>query len=560
MSSRIATLSLVLASALVINACGGGGGSAGTASTASTAPGVQTASVSSGAISAFGSVFVNGHEFATGGALVVDDDTGATGTSTAALEVGMVVDVKPAASSTDAAPVADEIHLHPLARGVVDAADPVASTLTVMGQTIQVSAATLFSDRRTCVTAATTPCAAVAGLAGLDATSGSGAAAVAGSFVTVHGYAFSGSGGTSAVATLVAVSDAAAANTSTRYKAEGPVVAVGAASVTLGALQVDLSHATCRAGGAVAACSTAFSVGQIVSVFGTTAPALPATQFSADGARSHGALPVTAAGATVEVEGRVASVTSSPPAFVVRGLAVDAAALPAGTALPAVGDTVEVKGLLSADGKSVSAGALTIEQFAHGQRYGLEGDATTVAAGSTVGTYTVTVLGQTVQVNARTRLADRNLGRSAATGFNIGTFQTYLAASSSQHLVVQASADPTTGQLTALALAIERVSTRARLSGPVDAGPAPVNSGASGTPSRFSVHGVPVAADPAAISSRPRSQTTTIAAGDEVLVVGSFSAGSLTVAAPTVSTAHPRSDADQVIDYGARGGRDNGCF
>jgi hypothetical protein len=506
-------------------------------------------------------VFVNGHEFATGGALVVDDDTGATTASTAALEVGMVVDVRPVPSSTDASPVADEIHLHPLARGVVDAADPAASTLTVMGQTIQVSAATLFSDRRACVTAPTAPCAAVAGLAGLDVTSGSGAAAAAGSFVTVHGYAFNGSGGTSAVATLVAVSDAAAANTSTRYKAEGTVVAVGASAVTVGALQVDLSHATCRAGGAVAACSTAFSVGQIVSVFGTTAPTLPASQFSADGARSHGALSVTTAGAAVEIEGRVASVTASPAAFVVRGIAVDASALPAGTALPAVGDTVEVKGVLAADGQSVTASALTIEQIAHGLRYGLEGDATAVAAGSAAGTYSVTVLGQTVLVNARTRLADRNLGRGGGAGFNIGTFQTYLAASASQHLIVQASADATTGQLTALALAIERVSARARLSGPVDAAPAPVNSSATGTPSRFSVHGVAVSADPAAILARPRSAAaTTIAAGDDVLVVGSYSAGTLVVAAPATPNMHPRSDADQVVDYGAGNGRDNGCF
>jgi hypothetical protein len=45
-----------------------------------------------------------------------------------------------------------------------------------------------------------------------------------------------------------------------------------------------------------------------------------------------------------------------------------------------------------------------------------------------------------------------------------------------------------------------------------------------------------------------------------VLVVGTYSAGTLVVAAPAVPTTHPRSDADQVVDYGAGNGRDNGCF
>jgi hypothetical protein len=554
MKNRAITLSIAMLSAAIIVACGGGATSDAPTTTSGSA---AATAVSIGAISAFGSVFVNGHEFATDHALVFDDDAGTTGPSTAALEVGMVVDVKAAATSTAAHPVADELHLHPLARGVVDAADLTASTLTVMGQTIQVSAATLFSDQRSCLVAATNPCAAVAGLSGLDATSGSGAAAIAGSFVTVHGYLFGGSGGANIVATLIAVADAAAANTTTRYKAEGQVNAIGLTTITVGELQVDLSHATCRVKGAVAACASAYSVGQVVSVYGTTAPALPALHFSADGARLNSPLLVQTVGASVEVEGRVASVSTTPAAFVIRGIAVDASALPAGSALPAIGDTVEVQGAIGADGKTVVASTLKLlGQAAHGQRYGLEGDATVVSALSAADTFSVSVLGQTITVNARTRLSDRNLGHGGASAFNIKTFQTHLAASASQHLVVQASADAS-GALTALALAIAPISSHARLAGPIATSPAPVNGLGSAT--TFSVHGVAVSADPAAIT-RPRGTVTTVSAGDDVIVVGTYSAGVLLVGAPSSTTGHRRNDADQVIDLGIHDGHDSGCF
>jgi len=108
----------------------------------------SAAAISSGAISAFGSVFVNGHEFSTAGAKVIDDDTGSTSTSTGGLEVGVVVDVKGTSDSSGSNPAAGELHVHPLARGYVDVSDTTTGTLTVMGQTVQITSATLFSDHR----------------------------------------------------------------------------------------------------------------------------------------------------------------------------------------------------------------------------------------------------------------------------------------------------------------------------------------------------------------------------------------------------------------------------
>ena len=179
-----------LAAALLLAACGGGGGSAQTDSQTQNISGVNPGSGSSGTVTAFGSIFVNGHEFATGSATVVDDDAGTTSSDTSTLEVGMSVDVIPAANSTPQSPQAGEIRLRPLVRGAVDGSDSNAGTLTVMGQTVQLSATTNFSDHRACLTAGT-PCSPVTGQADLAVTSGG----VAGSYVSVHGFLFnSGTG------------------------------------------------------------------------------------------------------------------------------------------------------------------------------------------------------------------------------------------------------------------------------------------------------------------------------------------------------------------------------
>jgi hypothetical protein len=571
---------LIAAAALV--ACGGGGSDSSTAGAGSKA----TAAVSSGSISAFGSVFVNGHEFATGAAKVVDSDTGATLAATQ-MEVGMSVDVKSASDSTTSAPKADEIHLHALARGFVDDNNTSTGTLTVMGQTVALTAATNYSDQRACTTAATSACAPVSGQDSLASTGGAGAA----SYVTVYGYLFSASSGTAQiVATLVRVSDVPDAASSTkvpRYKAEGLVTAVGSSSITIGGLSVDLAAASCRTSAGSVPCASAFSVGQVVSAWSSTAPALPATSFAADVARQRSQLPLAADGTTVELEGRVSAVNSSANTFVLRGITVNAAGLASGTALPAVGDVVEVKGTLATAGTSLDATELKVIQAAGAVKLGLEGDFADVAAGTAADTYTFTLLGKSVTVNASTRLADRQQGgrehhgegssSTTSNPFNISTFATYLAASTSKHVMVRASADAS-GKLTALSVTLMPASTVAAIAGKVDATPAPVNSSATGTPSTFSVAGIAVSADPSRVQ-RPRGSAATVAAGDRVLVVGTFSGSTLTVAAATGTQATPASSnggesgsshgfdlnarhagGNIVIDYGQPEKDDDNCF
>jgi hypothetical protein len=555
-----------LACVLGLISCGGGGGDAGSPAvpTGTGGPAAATLDASSGEITAFGSVFVNGHEFSTQGAQVIDNDTGAASTDASALEVGMSVDVKPMAATALAAsaPQAAEIRVHPLARGYVDATDATASTLTVMGQTVQLSAATNFSDHRACVSAASSPCAAVSGVSGLVTTSG---AASPGSYVTVHGFLFSsGSAGATAniVATLVAVGDAPGSSASpAAFKAEGAVLATGASSVTLGGLAVDLGKARCEAAGATVNCASAFSVGQVVSVFSATSPGLPATSFSATAAALRSRLPVQTAGATVELQGRVSSVSNAAPAsFVLRGMTIDASALPAAS-LPAVGDDVRVTGVVGANGSSISASAVKLLHAVVSRSLDLEGDVSAVAAGAAANTYVVTVLGQNILVDGSTRLSDRSgsgNGHSGSSAFNITTFQSVLAASASKHVVVDAAADGS-GQLTALSLRLRPASSSAAIQGVVDASPAPVNGSSASAPSSFAIHGVTVSVDPAMFASprggwHLRALSTTVAAGDLVVARGSYVGGQIVVAVPSGSSG-PTAGAF-VFDLGAPSTRD----
>ncbi len=528
-------LALPLALAAALAACGGGGGGndpAGNPSGGGTSSPTSASATSSGAITAFGSVFVNGHEFNTASAQVMDDDTGDTSARVASLEVGQVVDVDPSSTSTNAAPVAQWLHVHPLARGYVDAVDTTGNTLTVMGQTVSLDSGTLYSDHRACVNASTNPCTAVADATGLTATTGT----TGGSYVTVDGYLFSSAAGTAQiVATLVSVRDVPTSNAPAAYKAEGVVTAATATSsssgVTIGGLSVDLSHATCRVGGHSTACASAFASGDVVSVFSATAPTLPATAFSATVAIERQHLPVQTAGASVEFDGRVSAST------------------------PAAGSTaatfvVRVAGTVSSDGLSVTASAIKIIHAARSVSYGFAGDVTAVAAASTTGTFDVTVMGQTIVVSSQTRLSDRQSRHwfdndPQSNPFNITTFQTYLAASASQHVAVKAAKD-SSGVLQALSLSIWPTSSFSEVAGPVDATPAPV-AGSASAPATFSVDGVAVSAANGALHFFHHGSTA-VAAGDEVVASGTFASGTLGVAATqpfdnfVVDFGAPRSD------------------
>jgi len=494
--------------AAMLAACGSGGGGSGAttgaSATGSSPSSTTVASQSTGAITAFGSVFVNGHEFNTNNASVVDDDTGATTTGTADLDIGEVVRVIPASDSSANAPVASEIHVDPLARGFVDVNSVSAGTLTVMGQTVQITSSTAYVDRRACVAAASSPCSAINAQSGLTATSG----ATPGSYVTVHGYLYSTGTAAQIVATLISVQDyvaPTAATSGSPFKLEGQVTTVSGSSIVIGGETVDLSAATCRADEVTAACSSIAAVGKTVAAFGFTAPTN--SMFAPTAARLVDLLPQTA-GVQVEIEGKVSSVTGT--SFVVQGITIDGSGL-AGNQIPAVGDTVELVGTVAANGQNVTATSILRDRPAAPARLVLAGPLTSVTAGTAAGTYVVTVLGQTATVDSNTMIVDRTV-RPRPT-FNITNFQTYIQGLSALPYVTLAVQTTSTGGLQANAFEIVEAPSDnfVKITGPAD------GAVTAGNPSSVTVHGIDILFDATSVRD-PAS----IAKGTNILAAGQY--------------------------------------
>jgi len=140
--------------ALGLAACSGGGGSASDNAPQSAAQTVPV--ISSGTVTGFGSVFVNGVRFETSSAAFTIN--GKPGTQ-ADLRVGQVVKVH---GHRDGAGncTADRVDFDDLVKGPVTSVDAAAGTLVVLGQTVLVDADTSFDDN--------IPGASLAGLAAGD--------------------------------------------------------------------------------------------------------------------------------------------------------------------------------------------------------------------------------------------------------------------------------------------------------------------------------------------------------------------------------------------------------
>jgi len=97
--------------------------------------------VAIGSITGFGSLYVNGVEYATTAAQVTVDDAPAT---VGDLRLGQVVELK--GQAVGAAHRADVIRYHDNLEGPVSAVDVPGSTFTAMGQTVRITSATIVGD------------------------------------------------------------------------------------------------------------------------------------------------------------------------------------------------------------------------------------------------------------------------------------------------------------------------------------------------------------------------------------------------------------------------------
>lgn len=125
--------------AAVISACGGGSSSGQAGISGGTS--VAGVSVSTGPITGFGSVFVNGVEYDTSQAQI--QMNGVTGTQDD-LRLGMMVDVTGSVSADGATGIATHIAFNSEVRGVVDSVDAANNSLIVMGQAVAVDDMTMF--------------------------------------------------------------------------------------------------------------------------------------------------------------------------------------------------------------------------------------------------------------------------------------------------------------------------------------------------------------------------------------------------------------------------------
>jgi Domain of unknown function (DUF5666) len=293
---RVLTAVTMTLAALVAG-CGGGGVETG----GTGAP----ASYSAGPIAGFGSIIVNGVRFDERAARITDDD----GRMLAAtdLKLGMTVRVDGGAiDPLTLTAVASAVHVGSDLIGVVTARDTTAGTLTLLGQTVRVTASTVFDDSLP---------------GGLDAVT-------VGSAVEVFAILDPATGVYAAQRIEPEAAPAA-------YKLRGLVRALDTAARTL---QMGGATITWAAGVAPADLAD----GQTVRV---TLASAPDNQGRWVASRFEDATTRPPEGAEVEIESVVASYTSLAD-FTVSGVRVDASAAniePAGATL-AVGTRVEVEG------------------------------------------------------------------------------------------------------------------------------------------------------------------------------------------------------------------------
>jgi hypothetical protein len=124
-------------------ACGGGGGGGAASTPTQQITGIQGTGFAQGAITGFGSIFVNGVEFRTTSSTITVN--GRSGTESE-LKVGQVVTVRGSVDSNGTTGTASSVAYDDDVKGQVSSINATAGTLVVMGQTVATDGNTRFGN------------------------------------------------------------------------------------------------------------------------------------------------------------------------------------------------------------------------------------------------------------------------------------------------------------------------------------------------------------------------------------------------------------------------------
>lgn len=408
--TRIAALGIAAALSSLLIGCGGGsGGSSSLTSSTGTSTGTGTPSATpasaSGVISAFGSVFVNGTEYAVDSATtVVDGDQDDAASSASNLQVGMTVDV------TASNGAATRIRFMSAVRGEVDQINTTESTLTVLGQTVEITSGTSFAGSKSSGGTST----AVTSISNISV----------GDYVVVYGYIDCTSststssctgGATQVIATLVYEPGVTGI-----YRTMGYAENVNASADTFTINGLTVAYTT--SGASPTSCTPspcAITAGEFVEVRSDTAPVASGGTLTLTATRIKQIqyAPVLVSGEIVSIAGPVSNLNTTADTFTVRGVSIDGSDLATTVATLSDNEIVQVTGTVNATG-GITATAITVE---HRATFMLVGPLTAESASND----TITLLGQTFTLNSATRFADRaqfQFGQA----FNLSNFTSVL--------------------------------------------------------------------------------------------------------------------------------------
>ena len=306
---RQAALLAALAATAVVTACGGGGSADAGATGASS---ITPTAFTQGTITGFGSIVVNGVRFDESAASVSDD---AGNPSTAqALRLGMRVEVDHADVDARASTArAAAVRYGSLVLGPVASVDAAGNSLTVLGQVVDISRSTVFSE----TLAAGLPALAV------------------GAVIEVHGQADAATGHVSATRVE-------AASSATRYKLRGSVAGLNTSAKTFNIGAAAISYAT------LASTAVPSSLADGVALRVELASVQSGGFWVASALGVKGPRGEHGNGLGGHVRGKITAFTSSS-SFTLDGVVVDAsgASFPDGSSGLALGVEVEVDGTVS---------------------------------------------------------------------------------------------------------------------------------------------------------------------------------------------------------------------